>query len=94
MTFSHNNYIKANHCIYIIVDFGCLFGCCLAILESYGVPATPRTRRGIDIDAGCGQLKSDLIKKQNLQNTGTTITTMDTAEIIKSVSGENSTVLL
>jgi len=28
----------------------------ISILESYGVPATSRVRRGIDIDAGCGQL--------------------------------------
>lgn len=32
------------------------------ILASYDVPCTPRTRRGIDIDAGCGQLKADLIR--------------------------------
>ena len=31
------------------------------ILESYGVSATVRVRRGIDIDAGCGQLKSKVI---------------------------------
>ncbi len=35
----------------------------VAILERYGVPATVRVRRGIDIDAGCGQLKSNVIKK-------------------------------
>ena len=34
------------------------------ILQGYGVPATVRVRRGIDIEAGCGQLKSDVIKKQ------------------------------
>ena len=35
------------------------------ILESeYGVSATPRMRRGIDIDAGCGQLKSKVKKKE------------------------------
>ncbi|MCU0499813.1 MAG: 23S rRNA (adenine(2503)-C(2))-methyltransferase RlmN [Anaerolineae bacterium] len=33
-------------------------------LESYGVPATVRVRRGIDIDAGCGQLKSAVLKTQ------------------------------
>lgn len=27
------------------------------VLASYGVPATVRVRRGIDIDAGCGQLR-------------------------------------
>lgn len=36
----------------------------IRILETYGVPATPRTRRGIDIDAGCGQLKADLLRKR------------------------------
>jgi 23S rRNA (adenine2503-C2)-methyltransferase len=33
------------------------------ILATYGVPATTRVRRGIDIAAGCGQLKSDVLKK-------------------------------
>jgi len=36
----------------------------IAILESYGVPATVRVRRGIDIDAGCGQLKAAVLRKQ------------------------------
>jgi adenine C2-methylase RlmN of 23S rRNA A2503 and tRNA A37 len=27
----------------------------IKVLEGYGVTATPRVRRGIDIDAGCGQ---------------------------------------
>ena len=30
----------------------------IAVLGDHGVPATVRVRRGIDIDAGCGQLKS------------------------------------
>lgn len=30
----------------------------IGILEQRGIPATIRMRRGIDIDAGCGQLKS------------------------------------
>jgi 23S rRNA (adenine2503-C2)-methyltransferase len=33
----------------------------LAALRQYGVPATVRLRRGIDIDAGCGQLKTAVI---------------------------------
>ncbi len=33
------------------------------ILESHGIPATIRVRRGIDIDAGCGQLKSKVARK-------------------------------
>ena len=32
----------------------------IRILGTYGVPATPRTRRGIDIDAGCGQLSTQI----------------------------------
>jgi 23S rRNA (adenine2503-C2)-methyltransferase len=34
----------------------------IAILADYGVSATVRVRRGIDIDAGCGQLKAAVIK--------------------------------
>ena len=34
------------------------------ILERGGVPATIRVRRGIDIDAGCGQLKSKKVADQ------------------------------
>jgi len=33
------------------------------ILETYGVSMTIRVRRGIDIDAGCGQLKSKVMKR-------------------------------
>ncbi|HEX2905834.1 MAG TPA: 23S rRNA (adenine(2503)-C(2))-methyltransferase RlmN [Phototrophicaceae bacterium] len=34
------------------------------ILETYHVPATIRVRRGIDINAGCGQLKSEVLRQQ------------------------------
>lgn len=34
----------------------------IATLAEYGVPATVRVRRGIDIDAGCGQLKSKVVR--------------------------------
>jgi 23S rRNA (adenine2503-C2)-methyltransferase len=34
------------------------------ILQSYGIPATVRVRRGIDINAGCGQLKAEVTRKQ------------------------------
>ena len=37
-----------------------------AILEQGGIPTTMRTRRGIDIDAGCGQLRRRL--NQTRQN--------------------------
>jgi len=35
----------------------------ISTLEQYGIGATLRVRRGIDINAGCGQLKSEVIKK-------------------------------
>lgn len=34
------------------------------ILATYGVPATVRVRRGIDINAGCGQLKTMALTEQ------------------------------
>lgn len=34
------------------------------ILEHRGIPATVRVRRGIDIQAGCGQLKTEVIEKE------------------------------
>src|SRR5579859_3126680 len=34
-----------------------------AALASYGVTSTVRVRRGIDIDAGCGQLKASVLKQ-------------------------------
>jgi 23S rRNA (adenine2503-C2)-methyltransferase len=37
-------------------------------LEHNGVPATVRIRRGIDIDAGCGQLKSEVERKRAKQS--------------------------
>jgi 23S rRNA (adenine2503-C2)-methyltransferase len=36
----------------------------IATLEEYHVSATVRVRRGIDIDAGCGQLKSKVLRKR------------------------------
>jgi 23S rRNA (adenine2503-C2)-methyltransferase len=34
------------------------------ILSLHGLPATVRVRRGIDINAGCGQLKSAVLKRE------------------------------
>lgn len=36
----------------------------IGILEEYGLTATMRVRRGIDIAAGCGQLKSSVIRRK------------------------------
>lgn len=33
------------------------------VLGEHGIPATVRVRRGIDIDAGCGQLKSAVLQR-------------------------------
>lgn len=33
-----------------------------AVLDSYGVTSTVRVRRGIDINAGCGQLKAETLR--------------------------------
>lgn len=38
----------------------------IAMLGTYGVSATVRVRRGIDIDAGCGQLKASVIKLDDI----------------------------
>lgn len=38
----------------------------LAVLRQYGVNATVRVRRGIDIEAGCGQLKTAVIGAESL----------------------------
>lgn len=38
----------------------------IRILEQYGISATVRVRRGIDIDAGCGQLKSNVIRLEEI----------------------------
>jgi len=38
----------------------------IEILEGFGVSATVRVRRGIDIDAGCGQLKSAVLNTKDI----------------------------
>ena len=38
---------------------------CQALEQEFGIKATPRVRRGIDIDAGCGQLKSKVEREKN-----------------------------
>jgi 23S rRNA (adenine2503-C2)-methyltransferase len=37
------------------------------VLSTYGVSATVRVRRGIDIDAGCGQLKANIVRQRSAQ---------------------------
>lgn len=38
------------------------------ILAAYGINSTVRVRRGIDINAGCGQLKSEVLRLDNTQS--------------------------
>ena len=38
----------------------------IRILSDYGVSSTVRVRRGIDIDAGCGQLKTAVLRADNI----------------------------
>ena len=45
----------------------------IAVLGDYGIPATLRVRRGIDINAGCGQLKSVVLSKQRRSNSDVTV---------------------
>ena len=42
----------------------------ISVLGSYGVSATPRMRRGLDIDAGCGQLATDVAGKGAVASAG------------------------
>jgi 23S rRNA (adenine2503-C2)-methyltransferase len=37
---------------------------CKTLQDEFGIACTPRVRRGIDIDAGCGQLKSQVLDKE------------------------------
>lgn len=37
---------------------------CSTLTDEFGITCTPRVRRGIDIDAGCGQLKAKVQKKE------------------------------
>jgi 23S rRNA (adenine2503-C2)-methyltransferase len=36
--------------------------------KEFGIACTPRVRRGIDIDAGCGQLKSKVLEKESRED--------------------------
>jgi hypothetical protein len=40
--------------------------------DSYGVACTPRVRRGIDINAGCGQLKAEVEKRKREEEAAAT----------------------
>jgi 23S rRNA (adenine2503-C2)-methyltransferase len=38
-------------------------------LAQYGIPSSVRVRRGIDINAGCGQLKAEIIRQPGVDRT-------------------------
>ena len=46
--------------------------------EDYGIPATVRIRRGIDIDAGCGQLSAKVSTKEERKAAAATSTNTTT----------------
>ena len=48
---------------------------CDTLIHEFGISCTPRVRRGIDIDAGCGQLTSKVVVPQEPQDDSTTTTT-------------------
>jgi hypothetical protein len=37
---------------------------CETLIQEFGIACTPRVRRGIDIDAGCGQLTTAILQKE------------------------------
>jgi len=43
---------------------------CRVLKEEFGVACTPRMRRGIDIDAGCGQLTARVMEEQESEHKG------------------------
>ena len=53
--------------------------------EDFGVACTPRVRRGIDIDAGCGQLKSKALFEENEEKSK-----IQKGELGEGISGESA----
>jgi len=43
---------------------------CRVLVQEFGVACTPRMRRGIDIDAGCGQLTARVMEEQESEHKG------------------------
>ena len=52
---------------------------CQVLVDRYSVTCTPRVRRGIDINAGCGQLKSEIEKREQESQRNTSAMTMTMA---------------
>lgn len=46
---------------------------CNILEDKYQVACTPRVRRGIDINAGCGQLKAEVEKRQRAEEAATAV---------------------
>lgn len=49
--------------------------------EKYGVACTPRVRRGIDINAGCGQLTAEIEKRQQAERMDEESSSLTTATV-------------
>jgi hypothetical protein len=59
---------------------------CETLEREFGVSSTPRVRRGIDIDAGCGQLSNKITTMQNNNNNDS-----DTNQVVSSFSSATTT---
>jgi len=67
----------------------------IEVLATHGVTCTARVRRGIDISAGCGQLKADVVRRRRATATATTPTPPTIAignDIQDEGEGESATV--
>jgi len=53
---------------------------CQTLDREFGISCTPRVRRGIDIDAGCGQLKAKVMDKDKKEEQSDNLLTVDTDE--------------
>ena len=60
---------------------------CETLEREFGVSSTPRVRRGIDIDAGCGQLSNKITTMQNNNNNNDS----DTNQVVSSFSSATTT---
>jgi 23S rRNA (adenine2503-C2)-methyltransferase len=53
---------------------------CSTLTDEFGIACTPRVRRGIDIDAGCGQLKAKVERKEKRDATSREVEVEETSE--------------
>jgi 23S rRNA (adenine2503-C2)-methyltransferase len=70
------------------------------LVEDFGVACTPRVRRGIDIDAGCGQLKSKVMaeveegKLRSFEEQGSFTVGPATVDLDSDIAGEDESEII